>query len=216
MADNSETGISKPTLQMAQLEHEAGKESSSQVDKAEIVTTSIEGIEIQNTVPLSTESEKSSSANLAPQKTILPLQSLAAEGHSSSRQLRPSHSSKKQTDSAAISRGGLYFPENQKEILKVGWDKDIDPSTSSYEILETLAVSSYALGRQTKWPLRVKEREAILVFEELHLRNIQRLQLRLLDISRGCADPAVANDDEIHRLLHQYRKSNRNTIIYLA
>ena len=92
----------------------------------------------------------------------------------------------------------------ENELFAAGWDRAIDSSTTSSEIFETLTASSYALGRQAKWPLHVKEREAILIFEELHLVNIQRLQLRLLDISRGCANPPVKDDDELHRLLHQY------------
>jgi hypothetical protein len=203
---DSTAGSSKSTATPTQLEDKASKESPSPGDKAETLTTAIEGIEIGNTVPLSTGSEKSSSQKPGPQEN-----STLTSKHQRPQVNRAPASSDPTTRPRSklirlLSAEVDYISlKTKREILKVGWDKEVDSSTSSDVILETLAASSYALGRQTKWPLRVKEREAILVFEELHLRNIQRLQLRLLDISRGCADPPIAKDDEVHRLLHQYR-----------
>lgn len=109
------------------------------------------------------------------------------------------------------SSGSEHFRTGLKERLReCGWDRDVDSSTTSSQILETLTASSYALGHGRRdGQLRINaEREPILIFEKLHLADIQRVQVRLLDISRGYADPPITDFEEIHRLLYQYRTSS--------
>jgi hypothetical protein len=89
-------------------------------------------------------------------------------------------------------------PRTKKEIEIAGWGRNITSLTPSNEILDTLVAPSFALQRKHIVPQaldRSQEWEPTLVLDGLHLRNIQRLYLRLLDISRGCANPPVANEE---------------------
>jgi hypothetical protein len=178
-------------------------------DEAEART--IEEVEIEHNGPFLTATKESAETN-----TSVP------EKHSSVSNTNPEDSQKDPTssDQDGFKRRRLVrptscesdhvSPRTKREIETDGLDRNITPSTSSSEILETLMAASFA--RQEGSILlqflkqRKYEREPILVFDGLHLRNIQRLQLRLLEISRGCANPPVTNEDEVHLLLHQYRE----------
>jgi hypothetical protein len=90
-----------------------------------------------------------------------------------------------------------------KQALKeIGWDKPLESSTSSEEVLGILTAASHVLEKPTgRYLTAPTEREAVLFFEELHMRDIRNFEVKLLEISRGSKD---ASNDKLHLLLHSY------------
>jgi len=188
----------------ARVENEAVEEYPAPVHKAEVGV--IEGNEIENVVPLPTNTKNSSETKAFTSENIASISNTKPEMSNTA----PISSDRGSPNWARLLRSGYVSPRTKRGLESAGWYGSITPLTSSNEIFETLMTASFAPQRKNiilQTLDRNQEREPVLVFDGLHLMNIQRLQLRLLDISRGCANPPVTNDDEIHLLLHQYRKS---------
>jgi hypothetical protein len=87
----------------------------------------------------------------------------------------------------AATKGGISVNINR-------WNIGVDHSTKNEEILDTLASGSDEMRKKTRLLQIAGEGDAILFFEELHLRNIRQLQLRLLEFSRESKGQVSGSD----------------------